>query len=430
MKTLLARSLLAASLLLLAAGIAPVLAQQDGEGQAYTIQADDSLWKLAEKYLGNGNLYPLIVEATASRAAADPSFARIDNPGLIFAGQKVWIPGATGLPAAIPAPAAPAVPAAAPGQPSGQIAFSFWNDHPDRCTYEIDVLNVPACLQGADQCQATRRVFPLNNVSEPALSPDGTRLAFRGWGEPPTPDSPFLNCAPAHPHRFLGNTTLDGTNFVGTGGFWEDSHPDWSPDGSRLIFDTERNGDDVTRILTINADGSDERNMFIAGQQPSFAPDGQRFVYRGCDLNGNRCGLWLATAFEPKSWEVGVNMIGPVLEADGVAHPDWSPTREEIVYQRNEGGNWNLWVVNADGSNNRRLTSGATLEGLPAWSPDGEWVAYVSYDGRNWSLRLVSRDGQTDLPLFTYDGGTYVVPKPVEPYGVRDWIDEQISWSR
>ena len=66
-------------------------------------------------------------------------------------------------------------------------------------------------------------------------------------------------------------------------------------------------------------------------------------------------------------------MIGPIIQTDQVAHPDWSPVREEIVYQRNENNNWNLWLVNADGTNDRRLTSGGTIEGLPAWSPDGNW---------------------------------------------------------
>ena len=415
------------------------LQAQEAPGQAYIIQFNDSLWKLAEKYLGNGNAYPSIIDATATKAAGDPSFIPITDPNLIFPGQKIWIPTAMSSVAmvetvqATPAPAAPPTTSALPsraGEPTGHVAFSFWNNHPDRCAYEINIISVPDCLSSPGQCQATRRIFKLNNVSEPALSPAGSRLAFRGWGEPPSEDNPYFGCASAHPYRFLGHATLDGTGFIGAGGFWEDSHPDWSPDGQRLIFDSGRNGDDIVRIYTINADGNNEQNMSIAGQQPSWAPDGQRFVYRGCDRSGNRCGLWLAQAFEPKSWDAGLNMIGPVLETDQAAHPDWSPAGDEIVYQRNENGNWNLWLVQADGRNDHRLTSSPNLEGLPAWSPDGNWVAYLTYDGRNWSLRLINRDGTDDRHLFTYDGGFYAIPKVVEPYNVRDWLDEQISWSQ
>ena len=54
----------------------------------------------------------------------------------------------------------------------------------------------------------------------------------------------------------------------------------------------------------------------------------------------------------------------------------------------------------------------------------------MAYDGLAWSLRIASRDGRDDRLLFTYDGGFYAIPKVVEPYGARDWLDEQISWSR
>ncbi|MEW5961627.1 MAG: hypothetical protein AB1801_28245 [Chloroflexota bacterium] len=67
-----------------------------GEGQEYVIQADDWLSKLAEKYLGDGTLWPQIVEATNTRAAADPRLAVIENPNVIHPGQLIFIP--TGSP--------------------------------------------------------------------------------------------------------------------------------------------------------------------------------------------------------------------------------------------------------------------------------------------------------------------------------------------
>ena len=63
---------------------------QEG-GQDYTIQSSDSLWKLAEKYLGDGNLYPSIIQATADKAATDPSLTPISSPDLIFPGQKICL---------------------------------------------------------------------------------------------------------------------------------------------------------------------------------------------------------------------------------------------------------------------------------------------------------------------------------------------------
>jgi Tol biopolymer transport system component len=364
---------------------------------------------------------------------------------LIHPGQKIWIPDASTTPAGRPdalansesvnsVETAPA-PVSTTNEPTGHIAFSFWNNAPSRCTYETNVIDVSACLQDPAACQATRRIFALNNASEPALSPDGQTLAFRGWGA--IPDEirpgqahPYNDCAEPTAERWLQTATLDATDRRSVTGFYEDSHPDWSPDGQRVLFDSGRNGDGITRILFFYSGGSGEEELQIAGQQPSWAPDNDRFVYRGCDPSGNRCGLWLARATPLKPWEAGANVIGPLLEEADAAHPDWSPVSNQIVYQSPASGSWDLYLTNADGAGQRRLTSAPTLEGLPAWSPDGQWIAYVTFDGTNWGLRIISRDGGDDRPLFTYDGGIYAIPKAIEPYNARDWLDEQISWSR
>lgn len=62
------------------------------QGKTYTVQKDDNLWMLAEKYLGNGAAYPAIVDATNKKAGQDESFAKIRNPSLIQPGWKLWIP--------------------------------------------------------------------------------------------------------------------------------------------------------------------------------------------------------------------------------------------------------------------------------------------------------------------------------------------------
>jgi hypothetical protein len=425
--------------------VSSVRAQGD-EGQVYIVQHDDSLWKIAEKYLGDGHYFDQIVAATQLKHSQDFTFAVIRDPGLIFSGSKLWIPAApnlqlthdeAGTTPAIqpPATGADKTPGAADFAPGGHIAFSFWNNSPERCTYEINVIDVNACLTGPDMCQANRRIFALNNASEPALSPNGERLAFRGWGEIPEKakggqiDHPYFDCAKPRALHHLGHSTLDATDYRATGLFQEDSHPDWSPDGRRLLFDTGRHGDGVTRIMTISADGSIEEDLRIIGQQPAWAPDNDRFVYRGCDLTGNRCGLWLARALPAQHWNTGHNMLGPVLEEPAAARPDWSPVDDTIVYQSLAAGSWDLYLINVDGSRQKRLTDSPVIEGLPTWSPDGEWIAYLSDAEGNWGIWLVRADGSEQRRLFAFDGGIFT-PKALFPYGGRDWIDEQISWSK
>jgi hypothetical protein len=238
---------------------------QGGGGQEYVIQHSDSLWRLAEKYLMDGNFYPLIIKATASKASTDPTFTPINDPNLLYPGQKIWIPDAsvtsgTHLTAAgeapAPAPVTSVTLSLSPSsQPGGHIAFAFWNNAPNRCTYEINIIDVNACLSSSEACQATRRIFALNNASEPALSPDGNNMAFRGWGVIPDElenrSHPYRDCAEPEANRWIQTSTLDATSVLDITGFFEDSHPDWSPDGSRILFDSGRNGDGITRIFFV-----------------------------------------------------------------------------------------------------------------------------------------------------------------------------------
>jgi len=60
--------------------------------ETYTVQKDDNLWNIAEKYLGSGAAYPAIVDATNKKHAEDPTFPEVINPGLIQPGWKLAIP--------------------------------------------------------------------------------------------------------------------------------------------------------------------------------------------------------------------------------------------------------------------------------------------------------------------------------------------------
>jgi TolB protein len=207
------------------------------------------------------------------------------------------------------------------------------------------------------------------------------------------------------------------------GGFFEDAQPDWSPTEYRLIYASKREADRRWRLYTSWGDGSHELNLRREGKSPTFAPDGDHFAFEGCDNTGNHCGLWVG---DLENSEYGSE---PILEDPQAKSPDWSPVSAEIVYMADPGKNWDLYVVNSDGSKVRRLTDDPAIDGLPTWSPDGKWVAFLSNRSGNWGIWLLHLATGKTHQIFSFDGGVFTPPSG-EPYGLRDWYDEQLSWSR
>ncbi len=290
-----------------------------------------------------------------------------------------------------------------PKLPGGTMAFAFFNPAAHRQVYEIHLISPDS---------TDHRLFPLDGVSEPALrwTDEGHQIAYRAWSEPTSP-------------RSLLNSNLEGYRPRLIGGFWEDAQPDWSPTENRIIFASQRESDRRWRLYTIWGDGSAEKDLRREGQSPSFAPDGYRFVFVGCDHAGNQCGLWLGD-LDNSEYGSRLFLADPLAKS-----PDWSPVDEQIVYMANPHGNWDLYLVNSDGNNVRRLTTNPAIDGLPTWSPDGKWLAFLSDRGKNWGIWLLHVASGQVHQVFSFDGGTFVPPNR-SPYGERNWWDEQLSWGR
>jgi TolB protein len=104
---------------------------------------------------------------------------------------------------------------------------------------------------------------------------------------------------------------------------------------------------------------------------------------------------------------------------------------------RDTGGNWDIWVINADGSGETRLTTDDSVDGLPAWNPEGTHVAFLSNRGGTWAIWVMAADGSGQRKLFNTGCATYATSETFdgewsggESNNRRSWMDEQISWSR
>jgi TolB protein len=157
----------------------------------------------------------------------------------------------------------------------------------------------------------------------------------------------------------------------------EDFGASWDPDGSRFIY-TNFNDDDIHDLFLREADGSNPTrvtNTVETELAVAFGPDGNEAVYARCRRFCDLFTIDLTSGTQTRLTETRGSEFGP----------DWS-VDDVIVYERFPGGDGDseLFTINPDGTNRRRLTDNRRIQDIQAaWSPDGTRIVY-SRCGRNF----------------------------------------------
>ncbi len=171
-----------------------------------------------------------------------------------------------------------------------------------------------------------------------------------------------------------------------------------SPTGSGVIaFASYRGG--VPAIYAVHADGGGEQQLTATPNaafdaEPAYSPDGTRIAYvcgnfELCVMNADGSGqMRLTTSGWPARWEY----------AD---HPSWSPDSTKIAFASNRDGNFAIYVVNADGSGLHRVSGSPGNDEDPAWSPDGTKIAFDSDAIPSFHVYVMNADGSGRRRLTT-----------------------------
>jgi Tol biopolymer transport system component len=163
--------------------------------------------------------------------------------------------------------------------------------------------------------------------------------------------------------------TADGNNVVDVSNSPDFvQRPAWSPDGSLIAFGTDRDlqttGFTQFEIYTVKTDGSDARNLTknppADDNFPAWSADGSKIAF-----HSNRTGNYEVFIMNKD----GTGVVNLTNNGTGDFLPAWSRDGTRIAFESTRDGNSELYVMNADGSGVKRLTNHPAVDSFASWRP-------------------------------------------------------------
>jgi dipeptidyl aminopeptidase/acylaminoacyl peptidase len=294
-------------------------------------------------------------------------------------------------------------------------------------------------------------VYELTGAADPRVAPDGDRVAY------------VVTRIDRETNDYGGTIWLARADGSGeprrlTAGTKRDASPRWSPDGTRIAFASNRDGD-TAQLYVIPVDGGEAIKLTSFKESPSeaaWSPDGTRIAfcarvrddaYDEEDDRKRRPRRFTRLLFklDNEGWIGDRRKHVFVVPADGSAEPTqlttgdfehgspaWSPDGTRIAVAAAREDDWDLrassdvYVFPLDGGEPTRLTEGGGASSSPSWSPDGSRIAFQFTPG------LFDEPHHTQIAVVAAAGGeprilTDVLDRNCAPYpSMREpvWLDD------
>lgn len=276
-------------------------------------------------------------------------------------------------------------------------------------------------VMNSDGSEQTRLTYSGASDDYPRWSPDGTKILFQSDRD--NPETGFADV-------YVMNADGSGQTRLTTDTN-DDSAAVWSPDGTKIAFQSARNGVSY-QVYVMNADGSRQMNISNSGAndtQPSWSPGGMKIAFASDRVEADFSSVYLMNTD-------GSNQTRLTFSGNGFRdeQPAWSPngtklaftsTRDSIVetwQETDDDGaivtksalhiNKEIYVMNADGTNQTRFTNDLSNDDSPNWSPDGTRIIFRSERERDCcdptaQVWLMNADGSNQTNLSNHEFGDY-----------------------
>ncbi len=211
---------------------------------------------------------------------------------------------------------------------------------------------------------------------DPVVSPDGNHLAFSS--------------------NRTGEFSIFMLTFGNEGVFQltqspkDDRYPSWSPDGKKIVFCSKRTG--KGDLYEMKADGSsgylqitDKADL---EEYPSYAPSGRGLLYATGPKKLVQVRPKMTIVFAEQTGQA--NNAMPLSEGD---EPRFSPDGKKVVFVSRRTKNNDIWLMNADGTQQMQITTAPEDDENPTFSPDGKRIVFASKRTGNFDIWVVDADG-------------------------------------
>ena len=170
--------------------------------------------------------------------------------------------------------------------------------------------------------------------------------------------------------------------------------PAFSADGTKITFTSDRHGN--AEIYIMNSDGTNPTRMTNHPNQdlePQFSPDGSSIVFWS-DQDAVSIGN-----FDIYLLEVSTSTVTRLTDVRSTSNttqnrsPVFSPDGSKIAFESFRNSNYDIYIMDHDGSNEQQLTTHSASDQTPAFSPDGQSIVFASARDLNFEIYTVRIDG-------------------------------------